>query len=194
MLDLMAEGFGAIRLACTLAVLVPGIGATLVSRNRAWQAVVAFTLGAGLIGWARFADLWFAPPSAMLLVVLGLAVAGTLALAWNDTRFAPLTGATAGIVAGWMWVPCVGEHLAVPLNEAATNRAGTFGPLMAYLVGVSIPLIVAAVLPYAVPWFKQWRDHEAAAKVGIVVGGIVALAIAAGFYGDIIVALAPDVI
>ncbi len=193
MLDLLIEGLDSIRLPCTLGLLVPGLGPAVAARSKAWQAALGFVVMSGLIAWARAAGLWFDDPGAILQVVVGLALAGSVVMSWkgDQGRFplAGLGGALSGLIAGWLWVPCVGLHLGEELSRAGDERAATLVPLMVYVMGVSLPLIALAALPYAWPKLSGWRDHTNAARVGIAVGAIVAFGVAVGYYEDIVLQL-----
>ena len=189
MFDLIVEGFGSLRFGCTLALLVPGIGVALAVGRHAPLAAAAFITSAGFVGWARFADLWFAPPETVGLIAAGAAVAAS-----PFTRGAAMTvvgAVTAGLVAGWLWVPCVGEHLSQPLNDAAEDPIGNLAPIFVFVIGTGIPLIVLAALPAAWPAVAKLRDHRAARGVGIALGVLVGLSIATGWYSEFIIHFAP---
>jgi len=189
MLDLIVEGFGSLRFGCTLALLVPGVGVALAVARHAPIAALTFVASAGLVGWARFADLWFAPPEAAGLIVAGGAVAvSPLA---RGRVLAAVGAAVAGVIAGWLWVPCVGEHLSQPLNDAAEDPLGNLVPILVFVVGTGIPLLALAALPVAWPAVQSLRDHPATRWLGVALGGLVGLSIATGWYGEFIVRFAP---
>jgi len=190
MLDLIVEGFGSLRFGCTLALLVPGIGVALAVARHAPIAALAFISSAGLVGWARFADLWFAPPETIGLIAAGAAVAvSPLA---RGRILAAVGAAVAGLVAGWLWVPCVGEHLSQPLNEAAEDPIGNLLPIFVFVIGTGIPLIVLAALPAAWPAVETIRDHPAARWLGVALGALVGISIATGWYSEFIIHFAPS--
>lgn len=189
LLNLMVEGFSSLRFGCTMALAMLGLAPVLASRQRAALAAGVFWLVAGVSGWARFADLWTAPPDGIGLLVLGVGVAGVAA--WAAMRPTALStvgsAAWSGLVAGWLWVPCVGVHLSEPLNDAARDRVGTFVPILAYVLGVSLPLLAIAAVPWLSDRATRWRDGRAVWGTGLVFGMLLGLVVGVGWYSDFVV-------
>lgn len=185
MFDLIVEGFASLRFGCTLGLIVPGLGVAMAARRNAWLAAIGFILVAGVVGWARFAGKWPEPPGTLGLVLMGAVVAVTTVVA-NRLPLAGVGAAVSGVVAGWLWVPCVGPNLSEPLNDAASDPLGNLAPIVAFVVGAGIPLMVLAALPLAWPRLVDWRDHNVARNAGVVIGAIVGLSIATGLYSDLI--------
>lgn len=152
-------------------------------------AMVVFWLASILVGWARFVDIWPGAPAGIGLVPLGLVIVALAAFAmWRPSVGSVLTLAVGlGGIAGWLWVPCVGPHLAEPLNDAlAGDRAGTMLPLLAYGVGVCMPLFAAAALAAAYPRFEAFVERDRAAWFGTALSLILGVTIAVGWYSEFV--------
>jgi len=187
--NLAVEGFSSLRFGCTLALAMLGLAPVLVSGKRAAAAAGLFWAAAALSGWARFADLWWAPPSGALLAAAGTGLAVVVLLAawkpsWSSISFAAIY---SGLIAGWLWVPCVGEHLSEPLNNAAGDPAGNLSPIASYVLGVSAPLFAIAALPWLWAKLADVRDSGGAAMSAGVLGTVLALTVATGWYNEFVV-------
>lgn len=189
LLNLMIEGFSSLRFGCTAALAMLGLAPVLVSRERAALSAIVFWMVSGISGWARFADLWLAPPDGVGLALLGFGVCAVVG--WVAARpgvgSAVAAAAWSGVVAGWLWVPCVGRYLSDPLNDAATNRVGTFLPIMFYVVGVALPLFAIAAVPWLFARVESWRDSRLTSRAGLAFGVVLGLVVALGWYSDFVV-------
>lgn len=200
MLDLVVEGTGSLRFGCTIGFILPIVGVLLSGRRRAWLVAAGFTLIAGGVGWARFAGLWFGPPGRVVLwlcAVIGLgllfmAVRATATTDGHDLAWLAAATLVMSMVAGWLWVPCVGEHFSEPLNSASTERFRSLWQVLAYTAGISIPLFVLAAVPYLGDAIARLRDHRTTALVGLVITAIIAVGIGTGTYSDLVVQFAPE--
>lgn len=191
MLSLLAEGLESIRLPCTFALLLPGVGAVLGGRQRAAWVVAGLLMGTGVVAWMRFAGWWFGDLSWWHFILMAAVVAGSAVAVHRSDHGAVAAGAglLIGGVSSWLWLPCVGSALAEVINGSIrspwSHLAGTF----AYAVGVLVPLIFVAALPHLSERIEHLRDKDATAIVGLSLSLVVALAIAVGWYDDLAVEL-----
>lgn len=190
------EGVESITLLCSLIVLVPGLVLALTgARGRGWL-VAGFVSGTATMMWARAGGLWTvdADGSARWWI------AGAIVLVHGLTLRSPrvlriahaggvVVGAAAGAVAGWLWQPCVGEHLADALNRAESDRVAGLLGLHAYVFGLSIPLLVVAALPHAWPPTDRALHHRAVRIGAAVIAGGYGLTVAVGRYDALAEAL-----
>jgi len=188
-IDLLIEGAAALRFGCTFALAL--LGVPLVFLGRKWMAtsMVIFWLVSILVGWARFVDLWPGAPVGAGLIPFGVAIIALTGFGWWRPTIWSVSGLAVGlaVIAGWLWVPCVGVHLSEPLNDAlAGDRAGTVVPLLAYGIGVCVPLFAAAALAAAVPKFGALVQRDRAAWVGAALSLVLAVSISAGWYSEFV--------
>lgn len=207
MLDLIFEGLFSLRFGCTIGFVLPRVGPALALGRRAWLAPIALIGAAGTVGWARFSNRWFDTPSTWILTVLAVAIVVATVASFRGSavtdkrpgpvdRFGSFGWATsalvlAALVAGWLWVPCVGEHFSEPLNNATTDPAGTWMQVLAYVAGIGAPLIVLAALPVAFPRLAKLRDSAPVRVLGVGLAAVVSLSIAVGWYSDLVIRFAP---
>lgn len=190
------EGVESITLLCSLVVLVPGLVLALTgARGRGWL-VAGFVAGTATMMWARAGGLWTLDadgPARWWIAGAIVLVYGLVLSAPPVLRVAPAVGAVvggaAGAVAGWLWQPCVGENLADALNRAESDRVAGLLGLHAYVLGLSIPLLVVAALPHAWPATSRALHHRAVRTGAAVVAGGYGLTVAVGRYDDITEAL-----
>ena len=190
------EGVESIGIACTLVMLVPAVALVLVSRRARLTVAAYYAVGAGLLTWARAAGYWRVElRGAVLLAAAALAagafVAGHLSRG-PDSPAATGAGLTAGALAGWGWVPCVGPRLGDILNRASADGldslagAGSAALMMVYIVGALLPALMLALTPHALPAAARAFDSRAAAAVGGAAGAAYALTLAVGRYDDLV--------
>ena len=180
------EGVGSISIACTLAMLVPGVALVLVARKARLTVALFYLLGATLLTWARAAGHWQVELSGAAVFV----AAAAFVLAYRAKRPASLSatgaGVLAGALAGWLWRPCVGPRLGDILNSADTAAARTLGMMLVYMAGALLPAVLLALLPHALPGSKPFLDRLSVAAAGGAVGAAYAVTLAAGRYDDLI--------
>lgn len=192
-LNLVIEGLGSLRFGCTIGFLLPAIGPLIAAQARAWIPAVGFTGLAATVGWARFAGWWPDAAGTATLVVASLIAFGALVMAVRSEQSWWLAGATAvvSVLAGWLWVPCVGEYFSEPLNNASNEPLRSLLQVVAYVIGIAAPLLAVAALPVAIPRLAAIRDHRSAPVIGLAATFVVGAAIATGLYSDLVVRFAP---
>ncbi len=194
-MDLFAEGLWAIRLPCTLALLVPGFVPLFGSRNRAPLAVGFYVLAAAAVFWLRSTGNFFDQPKGLLALAVGLVVIGLAILGWKAPRGRPATVAAIvtssgfGVVSAWLWIPCVGTHLGRLLNRTSTETWAPLPQFAVYVAGVCALLIALAALPYAVERLARFADNERLAMVGVSIGVAFGVIVGVGLYEDIVAQL-----
>lgn len=192
-MDTFLEGVDAVRLPCTLAVLVPATVVVLVAGRRGVVAVAGFLVGATLVAWTRFTGAWFDEPGTAASIGLGAVFAVAIAAihlagARRPEVVGPSAVAVGGITA-WLWRPCVGARLGDILNNAPDSPASELLPTLAYLLGAASVAVVVAAAPIASPRLQVIRDHRSTTRLATLVGLSLGLAIAAGVYDDLVAEL-----
>ncbi len=187
------EGIDAVRLPCTLAVLVPAIIVIVAAGRRSPVAYAGFVLGATTIAWARFSDNWIADPNTIASIGLGLVFAGAVVTAWRWGHPRPEVVGPAALVAGgittWLWQPCVGQRLGDILNNAANDPAAEILPMLAYVLGTTLIAFGLVVLPTAWPRLVDARDHRWVRGSAVGGGLLIGATIAVGAYDDLVAEL-----
>jgi len=126
----------------------------------------------------------------VLIIVLGLYLAGVLRLAWlGRSAQVRLRSKPAGLVGSWLvgvtfaigWTPCVGPILGSILTLAGTSETVSTGVMLlsAYSAGLAIPFLLASLALGAflatVRRFRRWIPvvERAAGILLVVVGALV---------------------
>lgn len=199
-MHIFLEGIDAVRLPCTLAVLVPAVALVLAAGRRAGIALVGFVLAAAVVAWARFGGRWFDDPGTLTSLGLGVVSAALfIGLWWNtgDERGARIDqaqlAAGAGLVVGattaWLWQPCVGPRLGAIINGAPDDGLTALPPTLAYLAGATIVATALTLAPVALPRATVVRDHPITSRIGAGLGVAIGLTIAISRYDDIVAEL-----
>ncbi|WP_423921821.1 cytochrome c biogenesis protein CcdA [Candidatus Poriferisodalis sp.] len=190
LIDTLTEGIGVITWACTLTVLAPGVALVLVARQARLTVALYYVVGAALLAWAPAAGHWSVSARGAAVVIAGLLAAGTYVAAWraqsHSSPYATGAGIVGGALAGWLWRPCVGPRLGDILNEASTDELRTLALMGVYVAGALLPLLLLAVLPYAVLAVDRVLDRIPFAIAGAVIGAAYAITLAIGLYDDLI--------
>ena len=188
----LLEGIEAVRLPCTFALLLPALGLALAAGSRAPGAVASFIVGAGGLAWARAAGHWSIAADGLATLaaalVLGAAVATVMWRRAGSGLVLP-AAAAGGATIGWIWRPCVGNHLAAVLNDAPTAPVRTLALTIVYIGGACLIAVIVAALPVTFPNLARWRDHRVTTAVGGVAVLVVAVLIAVGLYDDLVAEL-----
>ena len=126
----------------------------------------------------------------VLIIVLGLYLAGVLRLAWlGRSAQVRLRSKPVGLVGSWLvgvtfaigWTPCVGPILGSILTLAGTSETVSTGVMLlsAYSAGLAIPFLLASLALGAflatVRRFRRWIPvvERAAGILLVVVGALV---------------------
>lgn len=186
----LLEGVESITLWCSMVVLLPTVVLVLVApAGRVWLVGAAISATSTMM-WARAGRLWEFETDGAVRVLVGGAVVATFVLAFRRDRPAvPMSvalGAVSGAIAGWLWQPCVGEHLAEVLNRAETDRATSLIGMHAYVIGLSIPAILLAALPHAWPRANAVLAHRAVRSAGLVAALVYGATVTVGWYDDVV--------
>lgn len=169
MLDLLIEGLDSLRLPCSWVILFPAAALTLYARHRNTLVIVVFIAWAAVVAWFRFAGWWFAVPTGIEQVALGLVVAGAALAAWRrdsgvtDAGLAAITAVTAMSA----WIPCVGPHLGSLLNDARTAPLPNAPGTLAYVVGLLLPFALVPAALILAPAVGDRLRHPAVVIVGV---------------------------
>jgi cytochrome c biogenesis protein CcdA len=170
MVDLAIEGLESVRLPCSWVILFPALAVTVYARRRTPLAIGAFVGVAAVLAWVRFAGWWFAVPTGVVQVLLGVLVAIATAFAWRADRSeadAVLAG-LAALIAVWAWIPCVGPRLGTLLGDVRSEPAANFAGTVAYVVGLLAPFIMIAALGVLVPEAAARTNRRAVVAVGAI--------------------------
>lgn len=187
-MDLFAEALWAVRLPCTLALLVPGFVPLVGGRKNAPTAVAFYILAAAVVFWLRSVGWFVDQPTGWVAVAAGSGIAA-VAIAmyrWSAPAVAIVGGALIGTVSAWLWIPCVGTHLGKLLNRSTDGVWRSLPWFGVYVTGVCAFLVVLAALPFAVPKLTNLLTHAALPKLGLGIGIMLASIVGFGLYEDIV--------
>jgi len=183
----LLEGIRDLSQPCSLSLVIPGLLVVTASRRRRGWSTAGVVLAIWLFGWMKAAGWLPGTPNVLTSVLVGMAYAATGWAAWQlrgaGSGFA--SGFIAGGLAAWLWVPCVGRELGEILNAAPDDPGAQIFPMGLFVLGLSIPILVAALLPSVMPT----RTHGPIANVALVLVGVVSVALIAGWYDDIVIQL-----
>lgn len=170
MIDQLAEGIESLRLPCSWILLFAGIALSIYARRRSAVVLGAFVSSVIMIAWLRFSGWWFAAPSGVLEVLIGLGLIATIVFAWrrNSTWTDVLLGASVGTAAVWSWIPCVGPELGHILNNATSAPLSHLAGTIAFVGGLLLPFVLIAAMDIAVPPLQQLLDKTWIAGLGAV--------------------------
>lgn len=186
MFRLLAEGIESLRLPCSWVLLIPAIGLAVFGRRRSALVIGTYVVAVGLIAFLRFGGWWFATPSSLVQVPLGLVLLGAIFGAWKVDRPATDVGVAAfsGVAAAWSWIPCVGPHLGDLLNDARSDPWGQLGGTFAYIVGLLIPFVIVAALDQLFPELRTRLERPGVILAGVVLLSLFGLALATTVFDD----------
>ena len=186
----LVEGVEAAGQPCTLAVLLPALGIVLASGRHSWAAIAGFLLGTAVVAWSRATGWLSLDADGIWAVLAGCALGGAVAaVVTARSRLATTAfsaSAVGGAVIGWLWRPCVGEHLGAILTDAPDARIRTVVLMVVYVTGTCLVAVMVAALPVAVPGLVRLRDHRVVRSTGTVVVGVIAGLIVIGVYDDLV--------
>ena len=184
------EGVGAIAMACTLVIGLPTLAIALTAGRRAPWVVAGSVPATAIVMWAKAAGFWTLAGEGWMVLPIAVAIAAAFATVWrSDALTAPASlgiGALAGGIAGWLWQPCVGEQLALILNDAETDSPTAVPSMIVYTAGALLPAILLAALPAAWPRLGPALANRRLATGGLVFGGLYALTVLSGRYDDLV--------
>lgn len=184
------EGVESILLACSLVVVVPILLVALAAKSGRVWTVAGAVVGTSTMMWARAARLWELDPDGRLRWLIAGAIIATFAGSFRaDNAGAAVRfgfGIAAGLIAAWLWQPCVGEHFAEVLNRAETAPLGSLVKMHAYVIGLLLPTIAVAALPHAVPAASRPLRHRYLRRASLAVALAYAAAVALGWYTDLV--------
>ena len=184
------EGVGAISIACTLVALVPAMALVLVARRARFTVALCYTTATALLMWARAAGLWHVELRAAAEPIAGAVAAGAFAAAYfcsgPSSLAATGSGAVAGALAGWLWMPCAGPRLGDILNSAANYSARPAALMLLYVTGALLPALLLALAPHALAPAGRVLNRPPAVILGGAVGAVYAATLAAGYYDDLV--------
>lgn len=184
------EGVGVITQACTLVIGLPALALAVSGRRAAPWVVAGSVIATALVMWAKAATWWTWGNDGWMVVPIAIAIIGAFvaAAAASEDRswLGLLAGLAGGVVAGWMWQPCVGTELGDILNHAETQKLTTSARMMIYTAGALLPAILLAALPAAWPAARRALHHDRARMAGLGFGAIYAVTVLSGRYDDLI--------
>ncbi|MEE8599892.1 hypothetical protein [Euzebya tangerina] len=202
-MDIFLEGIRAAVEPCSLALVLPAMGAVVLGARRAWAVALGFWLAAVVLAWAQASvllDVGQGPVTGVVLGVLALAGLGLLWLArdvtradqpeeWGQTSLRLLAGLVIGTSAGLLWQPCVGPELGVILTAAPRDPGAQLGPLAVYLAGVLLVTASLATFPFLHDRAPALMETAPARLVALIPVVGLAVVLVTGQYEEIIGAL-----
>lgn len=185
-MQILGEGIESLKLACSLVLLVPALGVSLLGRRRSWL-VPAWILTVTLVAWLRFTGWWTPFASGLGHIAAGSALLGLIVAAWRLDRVEADLAATvtAALLAGWTWVPCVGRELGEVLNNARAEPWAELVPTSLYMTGLFVPFVLLAALDVAWPRFGELTDRPGLRSTGLAIVGIVGGLVAITLFDDL---------
>ena len=187
-MDLLIEAVESITLACTLAVLVPGLGLVLGAGDRSPHVATGYILGLAVTAWARFGGWIPAPDSFAADLALALLLAGSAAaILWRrvDARLIAPAAAVFGASISMYWRPCVGVAFGDVLNEIPDSPWSTLPSMVVFVAVLLLPIAVIAAAPVAFEPLVAVRRHRGVIGVGAATCALVALVVAVGWFDDL---------
>ena len=183
------EGVGVIGQACTLVIGVPTFFLALTGRRLAPWVVGGAIAATALVMWAKAATWWTLDNDGWMVVPIALAIAAAfIAAAFGGERRAVgvAAGVAGGIIAGWMWQPCVGTELGDILNHAADEKLSTAFRMVVYTAGALLPVVLLAALPNAWPAARRVVEHQRARVIGLGFAVVYVVTVLSSRYDDLI--------
>jgi len=187
LLLLLAEGFEAAQLPCTLVLLVTGIAVGLTARETAIPATVAFGVSVLVFSWTRFSGRgagWHVifAAAALLIAVIILFVPPIQRLDW----VAVTAGMLVGFAAAELWLPCVGPEFGSLLMNLPERGLSGMIPMGIYLLGALSPIVALAAIHHLIPdWILEQTEPIWSIVGGVILAGL-AMATALGYHETII--------
>jgi len=187
MLLLLAEGFEAAQLPCSLILLVTGIAVGMTARETAIPAIAAFSVAVLVFSWTRFSDRgagWHALFAAIALIVavVILFLPPVQRLDW----VAVAAGLLVGFAAAELWLPCVGPEFGQLLMDLPNGGLSGMVVLAVYLAAVLSPVVILAGLHHLTPdWILDQAEPIWSIVGGFILTGL-AVATALGYHETII--------
>ena len=175
--------------ACTLVIGLPAVFLALTGRRLAPWIVAGSVVATALVMWAKAATWWTVDNDGWMLVPIAFVIAGAFAAAASrgERRAVALAaGLAGGVIAGWMWQPCVGTELGDILNHAESEKLSTSLRMVVYTAGALLPAVLLAALPAAWPAARRVIEHHRARTIGLAFGGLYVLAVLSSRYDDLI--------
>lgn len=190
MIAIFAEAIRDLLLPCSLTVVVPGLAAVLSARRDPLPVYAGTLFGSVVIAWMRISEQIASRLMAPWIWILGTAVIisfGALRIA--ETRRAQRVTAAVviGGAASWIWTPCVGSELGELLGTAPADPLGTLIPFSAFMFGLSTVALVVALVRQIAPLPTQFENWVS--RVGTIIGWIIGVAIATGWYLEVVARL-----
>ena len=211
-MDPLLEGVVAAAQPCSLALVVPAAGATVLGSRNGWLVAIACWTTATLAAWDSAAGL--AHLGDGLVVGIGLALialTGTAMLwrraaitqtaarpmdagrastrQWSDSLRALTGGGLVGLAAGVLWRPCVGPALGTILTAAPADPAGQLGPFAAYMAGLLAATAAVAALTHLHPALEAAMAATPARVMAATPLLLLVVVLATGSYGTVVGAL-----
>ncbi len=184
---LLAEGFEAAQLPCTLILLVTGVAVGLTARETAIPAMVSFWLSVLVFSWTRFSGRgagWHA-----LIAAVALIVAVVILFLPPIRRLdlvAVVAGALVGFAAAELWLPCVGEQFGRLLMELPQRELSGVVLMAIFLAGALSPVVALAAVHHLVPdWILERVEPLWSIAGGFVLSGL-GVATALGYHETIL--------
>ncbi len=184
---LLAEGFEAAQLPCTLILLVTGVAVGMTARETAIPAMVSFQLSVLVFSWTRFSDRgagWHTVISAIALIVAVVILFLPPIPRYDLVAIA--AGALVGFAAAELWLPCVGEQFGLLLMDLPERGLSGVVLMAVFLAGALSPVVALAALHHLMPdWILERVEPIWSIAGGFLLAGL-ALATAIGYHETIV--------
>ena len=103
-------------------------------------------------------------------ILLGLMIVGTVIAAWRRDHpvFDVAAAVAVGVSTAWTWIPCVGPHLGDVLNSSRADPWGQLGGTIAFMVGLSVPVITLMAIGLSLPTLAEQAKDKRVMAFGMV--------------------------
>lgn len=211
-MDPLLEGVIAAAQPCSLALVVPAAGATVLGGRNGWLAAIACWTTATLAAWGRATGLVQLDDGLVVGIGLALVALTGTAVLWrrsaitqtaarpmdagpasprqrSDAAQALTGGGLVGLAAGVLWRPCVGPALGTILSAAPADRAGQLGPFAAYMAGLLAVTAAVATLTHLHPAVDAAMTAVPTRGLAATPLLLLVVVLATGSYGTVVGAL-----
>lgn len=189
-MSLFSEAIRSAFLPCSFALLIPALVVTTLTPSKARPPTLGVYLGsASLLAWLPFVRI-----TTPLDHNIGGAIAlgAGLALLIRTAGLGPSAGAGAliGAFAGSTWIPCVGAEFGGILNSGLEQPISAVIPMLVYVLGVLMPIVVVVALVEFVPSVQRFVEMPSVRWPALGIGAALGIVVLVGAYPTLLSELA----
>jgi len=188
--QLIAEGFQAALLPCSLILLVPGVAIAFASRAAFIPAVVSFAVAVSALSWVRFSARGggFHPVVLAIAIIVGVLLL-LLPLKVRLDWLSVTAGLLVGAASSELWKPCVGSEFGLLLTELPSRGYSGLFYMSIYVVCAMAPLCGLAAIHHLLPDWILEKAERIWAIGGAVILTALSVATAVGAHETLVARL-----